>query len=705
MSKKSFIIILTVFVLLTLNFSVAHEVNSTDNSIQTDSGDTQILKASNSDVVEVSSKLSTHIDVKSNTTFDVIGDYFKVKLSDENNKSVANAKLTFTVDGKSYNKNTDSNGISSLQLKLKDGNYKIVVRFAGNADYKASSITTHITMDNTRVVGSGLSNSEIQSIIDNAKVNNVILFKGKSYSGINLVITKSLSLISTVDTTLKSTSSSPVITVKGKNASLTSIKGFNIQGNGDGVKIQGSDYVTIYANDITTKGNAIVASETKYLNITKNNIVKNSKNGIVVGDSSYLYVFGNTISNNGEVGLGVAKVNHVYIDGNTISNNAKQGVYLTNSINGVNYGEGPKNIQINKNTVSKNGKDGIEIKYAGDNINIRSNTVEANHENGISLGIVGTNTIQSNVITENWENGIRFYNNYVMPKNQEISSNAVFSNLGRDVEAKDTYYQENGIKLQIGDNWYTDYNGVCPKVSTKYIKFSVKQIGDNKFQALFTDSFGNIAGLLPDRTLTFQTNNGKTVSMTISGGAAVFTADANDGDIVKATVDMSRRDNVYDSKSQSSPEINGVSPSYEYPPIPQYDLYDDIGGGNGNGNGDGSGGNANGGNSGSQEGERSNGNGTHSQQTDPSSNANNPVNDVSQSYDTDTSAQQGASQSSNGPASGAGSANSQSVVKQIILDEDDIVRVAGISFIILLILLTIAFYYRDDIKQMKSKMQ
>ena len=702
MNKKSLIIILTVFVFLTLNFSVAYE-NSTDGSHVNATLDNPVLQSADVSAVQSSSKVNAHLDVESNTTFDVIGDYFKVKLSDENNKSIANAKLKFTVDGKKYNKITDSNGIASLQLRLKDGTHKIVTKFAGNANYKDSSLTTKITMNNTRVVGSGLSNSEIQSIIDNAKVNNVILFKGNEYSDINLVITKSLSLLSTAETTLKSSSSSPVITIKGKGASLTSIKGFNIQGNGDGLKVQGSDYVTIFGNDITTGGNGIVASETKYLNITKNNVVKNSKNGILVGNSANLYIFNNKISNNGEVGLGIAKVDHVYIDGNTISKNKKQGVYLTNSINGVNYGQGPKNVQINKNTVSKNGKDGIEIKYAGDNINIKSNTVEANQENGISLGIVGSNTIQSNIVTENWENGIRFYNNYVMPKNQEISYNALFANLGRDVEAKDTYYQENGIKLQIGDNWYTDYNGVCPKVSTNYIKFSVKQIGDNKFQATFTDSFGNLAGLLPDRTLTFQTNNGKIQSMTIKGGAVVFNTDANDGDIVKATVDNSRRDNTYDANTKDSQGINGVSPSYDYPPIPQYDLYGDIGGGNGNGNGDGSRGDADNGNGQSQQGGQTEGNGTHSQQADPSSNANNPLNDVSQTADADTTSQEAASQTGAGPSNAAG-AGSQSVVKQIIVDEDDIVRVAGISFIVLLIILTIAFYYRDDIREMKSKM-
>lgn len=699
MNKKRLIIILTVFVLLTLNFSAAHE-NSTD-VLQNCSFDNQVLEIADADVVQVSSKLDTQLDVESNTTFDVIGDYFKVKLSDENNRSVSDAKLKFTVDGKSYNRNTDSNGIASLQLKLNDGTYKIVTKFAGNSDYKASSLTTTITMNNTRVVGGGLTNSEIQNIIDNAKTNNVILFKGKSYSDINLVITKTLSLLGTADTTLKSASSNPVITVKGKNASLTSIKGFNIRGSGDGIKVKGSDYVTIYGNDITTGSNAIVATEAKYLNITKNNIVKNSKNGIIVANSSQVYIFNNELKGNALNAIELAKSHDIYIHGNSISQN-QNGIYLAKKINGIDYGQAPYNIYINKNTISKNKNDGILMYYSGDNVNIKGNDIVSNKGNGISMAHVASNTIQSNLISDN-DVGIKFFDNYVKPNNQDISYNAVVANNDKDMEAKETYYQENGIRLDVGDNWYGDLNSMCPKIKSGIIKFTVTQIGSNLFQATFTDSNGNIVNSLPDRTLKYK-YDGKTVTMTISNGAGVFTADANDGDLVRATVDMSNRDNKFNSKTNPVAEINSVPPSYDYPPIPQYDLYGDIGGGNGNGAGDGTGGDANSGNGRANQGENTNGNSTHSQQTDPSNNPNNPVNDVSQNYDVDTTAQQGASQSSRGPASGPGNANSQSVVKQIVIDEDDIVRVAGISFIVLLIILTIAFYYRDDIKEMKSKM-
>ena len=702
MDKKLTIIIMFILVLFTLNVSAAHDIdNSTDLEM---SEEVHELQAdSNQQVLQSDSLIKTNINVESNTTFDVIGDYFKIKLSDENNNTLKNTRVSFTVNGNTYNQNTDLNGIASLQLRLKDGSYKIISKFAGNSKYQSTSKTTTVIMNNTRVVDSGLSNTQIQKIIDNAKPNNVILFKGKSYSDVNLIVTKSLTLISNSKTALKSSSSSPVITIKGKNAALTKISGFNIQNEGNGIEINKVDYVTIVNNDITSKGDGIVATGTKYLNVNNNNLVKNAKNGITIADSSYTYIFNNKITGNGQNGIVVAKTSNLYIHGNTISSNSRHGVYLTTSINGVNYGEGSKNIHINKNTISKNIKDGIIIYNAGNNVNIKSNSIEANHGNGISMSKIGSNSIQSNVISDNWENGIQFFDEYVKPNNQEISYNAIFSNLHMDVEAKDTYYQEYGERLQLGDNWYTDFAGVCPKIKTNNIKFTVTQIGPNKYQALFTDSNGNIASLLPDRVLTYN-NNGQKVSISINGGAGVFTVDANNGDIVRATVDNSRRDNTHDLDTKNIKEINGRSPEYNYPIIPQYELFGDIGDGtgNGSGNGQGHGGNtAKGDGKSSHESRDNTGNSTHSQSMDPSNSGNNQVNDVSQPESAQTTSQ--ASASDAGKANDANS-GTQSVVKQIVIDEDEFFKVTGISFIVLLIILTIGFYYREDIKEMKSKM-
>ena len=215
--------------------------------------------------------------------------------------------------------------------------------------------------------------------------------------------------------------------------------------------------------------------------------------------------------------------------------------------------------------------------------------------------------------------------------------------------------------------------------------------------------------MLPDRTLTYQTADGQTVTMTIKGGTGVFTVDANDGDLVRATVDNSKRDNTYDAQTKESQSTTGSSPTYDYPAIPNYQLYEDIGAGSGNGNGEGSG-SGNGGNSNrgngaaNRAGSENTGNSTHSQKTDPANNANNPVNDVSQNYDEQVAdSPASASESSSGADADAGS-TPESVVKQIIIDEDEFYKVTGISFIILLIILTITFYYREEIREMKSKM-
>ncbi|WP_296875788.1 right-handed parallel beta-helix repeat-containing protein [uncultured Methanobrevibacter sp.] len=706
MDKKTLIIILTVFALLTVNVCAAQELdNSTEDVMEIASEEVPTLEMSDDSDTLQAAKVATRIDVESVTEFDVIGDYFKVKLSDENNNTLKNTKMTFTVNGKTYTQSTDSSGIASLQIRLNDGTYKIVTKYAGNANYKASSLTTTIKMTNTRVVDSGLSNSEIQSIIDNAKPNNVILFEGSSYSDIHLAITKCLTLQSNVGTTLKS-SSGPVITIKGKTASLTTVRGFDIQSGGDGIVVEDADYVKIYNNDISGKGNGIVATGTKYLNITKNDIFKNSKSGVSIADSTYAYVFDNDIKSNGGNGIELAKSSNIYIHGNTISNNGKNGIYLNGKINGKNYGEGPNNLYISKNTISKNGENGIYVNKAGNNVNINSNSIESNRQNGISLSEIGNNKIQSNIISNNEYVGIEFGGNYVMPKNQEISYNAIVGNREREVEARDTYYDKNDDPLKLGDNWYSG-GVVCPKIKTNNIRFTVTQIGPNQFQASFIDSNGNVASLLPDRVLSYRINNGKSITLTISGGIGTFTVDAQTGDIVKATVDNSRRDNTYDSDTKaSSKPVNGKTPSYSYPSIPNYQLYEDIGTGGGNGNGegsgDGSGGDANRGNGKLSQNSSSDGNSTQSQMADPSNSPSNPVNDVSQSADVpDAVSQAGASEPSSGDS---GSPSSQSVVKQILIDEDEFFKVTGISFIILLIILTVAWYYREDISEMKSKM-
>ena len=100
-----------------------------------------------------------------------------------------------------------------------------------------------------------------------------------------------------------------------------------------------------------------------------------------------------------------------------------------------------------------------------------------------------------------------------------------------------------------------------------------------------------------------------------------------------------------------------------------------------------------------QKGNSNNGSTSNNKKTTPSTNTNNDISNPSQSFDSSDVSQSVASQS----GANGGGYGSKSVVKQITLDEDDFLKITGVSLIILLMILTIGFYYRDDIKEMNSK--
>ena len=74
MDKKLTIIIMFILVLFTLNVSAAHDIdNSTDLEMSEEAHELQA--DSNQQVLQSDSLIKTNINVESNTTFDVIGDY------------------------------------------------------------------------------------------------------------------------------------------------------------------------------------------------------------------------------------------------------------------------------------------------------------------------------------------------------------------------------------------------------------------------------------------------------------------------------------------------------------------------------------------------------------------------------------------------------------------------------------------------------
>ena len=82
--------------------------------------------------------------------------YFKVKLLDMRNHPLKSANVKFKLKGKTYVKKTNANGIASLKIKLKTGNYKIKAYFSKTSVYKQVSKTYTVKVKPKHVTNNGM---------------------------------------------------------------------------------------------------------------------------------------------------------------------------------------------------------------------------------------------------------------------------------------------------------------------------------------------------------------------------------------------------------------------------------------------------------------------------------------------------------------------------------------------------------------------
>ena len=76
------------------------------------------------------------------------GGVYSVKLTDKSGNALSNQKITFTVSGKTYDETTNSNGVASLKMNLKDGTYSVVTSYVGSSKYKTSKLSNTVTVKN-----------------------------------------------------------------------------------------------------------------------------------------------------------------------------------------------------------------------------------------------------------------------------------------------------------------------------------------------------------------------------------------------------------------------------------------------------------------------------------------------------------------------------------------------------------------------------
>jgi len=240
----------------------------------------------------------------------------------------------------------------------------IMVSILGSGVSSASAATV--------TVASGLNNTQIQTIIDNANSGDTIQFLGSEYDDIALVINKTLNLVGAdTGTVIKAITDTANIPAAAKNLSVTNTAAFYFLNNSKYVANASGDNCTISGFNITTNSNNFTASSSLIYatNVLGLNIVNNSLSSSAWGVYAYicpeLKIINNTANNFTNTGLLAFGSAEAYIANNTVSNAANHGIDVRH---GLGY-----NATVTGNTIT-NADEGIYLMHSAGH-NVYNNTI------------------------------------------------------------------------------------------------------------------------------------------------------------------------------------------------------------------------------------------------------------------------------------------------------------------------------------------
>ena len=358
-------------------------------------------------------------------------------------------------------------------------------------------------------VTSNMTNSQIQSVLNNASSGDTINFLGAFYENIQLIINKTLNIVTSVGTVLSgsSSSNSAVFLINGSKSSGTTISGFIINATGSGIIVNNTINVTIKNDSINAEGTGITVTKSSNTTI-KNDTVTNSTTGINVTNSKNTVITTSTVKNSkedginvensvnttinrdnvtgsGERGINIYNSNKTTVNGSTIKNNGNNstageysnegGVYVQksnsvkithNNISDNSQGvttRDSSNVAINNNTIDDNYGEGILLSGSAINITIDTNEIKRN-SNGIEIDYSsgGNVTILHNTIAESVKdrisiniedtgNGINYGHNYRSSTGEVIKNNVILRNQGRYIDGHDIDGNDPSL---LDSNWY-----------------------------------------------------------------------------------------------------------------------------------------------------------------------------------------------------------------------------------------------------------
>ena len=316
--------------------------------------------SSTSSKVTIYPSKTTKFTVKSTTTFgEKSGTPFKVALT-SGSVPISGAKVTLSVNGVSYTKTTDSNGVVSLAINLNAGNYTVKYNSTAGSKYDAASASTNIIVkERTKTTVTWKSATNLK---EGTESLSVLLrdSKSKAISGATVKLTyNSKSYSATTSSTGYAKFS--VNMVPGNQTVSYSFNGdnFNLPSSGNtkvvvekaktiSVKniIAGAKTLkTYYANNaklpstVTAGGITFTVPQFLYLMSKAIDELGNSKTAdIAIMDS----VSAPSSSSGDSLNADLTKANYIKLANavaNFISSNKKAPVYATSTIGKVSYND------------------------------------------------------------------------------------------------------------------------------------------------------------------------------------------------------------------------------------------------------------------------------------------------------------------------------------------------------------------------------
>ena len=354
-------------------------------------------------------KLTTNVVVNNVSVKRGVSANITATLTDENNVAIVGKIVKFYVNGVYYGEAvTDVNGVARISyIPYSSTTINTTGKFIDDGNYTAAENNGKLVVVASKVswdVNNGMSQNEIQSVINNAIANDAVIFAKGTYNGLTLTISKTLELKANGIVTLNGVNKKGTAFTITSNAAGTTINGFTIQNYQIGInnkansvniinnKINSNAKYAIYntGKDTIIQKNTFksnycaikntVKSTIKYNNLTsntygiynkgkdtilyKNNLKSNTKAIYTTVKSTIKY---NDVKNN-KYGILLSKsAKSVIIYGNTAYKNSNAGIYILGSSN-----------KISKNTITYN-KYGIYNK--GTKNTISKNTFKGNKKN------------------------------------------------------------------------------------------------------------------------------------------------------------------------------------------------------------------------------------------------------------------------------------------------------------------------------------